>query len=139
MFEALRAFCFLVPASILHELAEPQPNINPVKVEHPAYYCNSYQDQSPVVADRSAPVDAMVVSATYCEYAAHTHTHTHMYRINLFVCLPLLRRRLQAKYLLTRRAGGWANAWTTEQANTDIKTSAKIYELTFTLHCHCHR
>ncbi|XP_017782274.1 PREDICTED: nuclear factor 1 X-type [Nicrophorus vespilloides] len=55
----------LSKSSILHELTEPQPNINSVKVEHPAYYCNSYQDQGSVVSDRSAPVDAMVVSGAY--------------------------------------------------------------------------
>lgn len=54
-------------ASILHELADPQPNMNNVKLEHPAYYCNNYPEQGPVVGDRSSSVDAMVVSATYCE------------------------------------------------------------------------
>lgn len=55
-------------ASILHELSDPQPSINSVKVEHPAYYCNSYADQGSVVGDRSGSVDAMVVSAAYCKY-----------------------------------------------------------------------
>ncbi|KAJ8936481.1 hypothetical protein NQ314_012344 [Rhamnusium bicolor] len=55
--------CFL--ASILHELSDPQPNMNSVKLEHPAFYCNNYPEQGPVVADRSSSVDAMVVSATY--------------------------------------------------------------------------
>lgn len=55
----------LSKSSIMQEVSEPQPNINSVKLEHPAYYCNSYQDQGSVVADRSAPVDAMVVSAAY--------------------------------------------------------------------------
>lgn len=50
-------------ASILHELSDPQPTINNVKVEHPAYYCNSYSDQG--ITDRSTSVDAMVVSAAY--------------------------------------------------------------------------
>ncbi|XP_060515791.1 nuclear factor 1 C-type isoform X2 [Cylas formicarius] len=54
----------LSKSSILHELSEPQPNMNNVKLEHPAYYCNNYE-QGPVVADRSSSVDAMVVSATY--------------------------------------------------------------------------
>ncbi|XP_076262001.1 nuclear factor I isoform X2 [Rhynchophorus ferrugineus] len=54
----------LSKSSILHELSDPQPNMNSVKLEHPAYYCNSYTDQ-PVVGDRSSSVDAMVVSATY--------------------------------------------------------------------------
>ncbi|KAK4871717.1 hypothetical protein RN001_015841 [Aquatica leii] len=44
---------------------EPQPSINSVKVEHPAYYCNSYSDQGSVVGDRSSSVDAIVVSASY--------------------------------------------------------------------------
>lgn len=55
-------------ASILQELSEPQPIINSVKVEHPTYYCNNYADQGSVVADRSTSVDAMVVSAAYCEF-----------------------------------------------------------------------
>lgn len=42
--------------------------MNSVKVEHPAYYCNSYPDQGPTVADRSASVDSMVVSAAYCKF-----------------------------------------------------------------------
>ncbi|XP_066158643.1 nuclear factor 1 B-type isoform X3 [Euwallacea fornicatus] len=52
-------------ASILHELSESQPNMNNVKLEHPAYYCNSYPEQSVVPAERSSSVDAMVVSGTY--------------------------------------------------------------------------
>ncbi|XP_066255240.1 nuclear factor 1 B-type isoform X1 [Euwallacea similis] len=51
--------------SILHELSESQPNMNNVKLEHPAYYCNSYPEQSVVPAERSSSVDAMVVSGTY--------------------------------------------------------------------------
>nr|XP_023011812.1 nuclear factor 1 C-type isoform X2 [Leptinotarsa decemlineata] len=54
----------LSKSSILHELSDTQPNMNNVKIEHPAFYCNSYSDQGPV-ADRSSSVDAMVVSATY--------------------------------------------------------------------------
>lgn len=42
--------------------------MNNVKLEHPAYYCNSYPEQSVVPVERSSSVDAMVVSATYCEY-----------------------------------------------------------------------
>ncbi|XP_045481533.1 nuclear factor 1 B-type isoform X4 [Harmonia axyridis] len=50
-------------ASILHELSDPQPNVNSVKLEHPSYYSNNY-NEGPVV-DRSTSVDAMVVSAAY--------------------------------------------------------------------------
>lgn len=57
---------FYVSASILHELNEPQPQMNSVKVEHPGYY---YPEQSPSVGDRNtATVDAMVVSAAYCKF-----------------------------------------------------------------------
>ncbi|XP_008199072.1 nuclear factor 1 B-type isoform X4 [Tribolium castaneum] len=52
-------------ASILHELSDPQPTMNSVKLEHPAYYCNNYSEQGPVVSDRTSSVDAMVVSAAY--------------------------------------------------------------------------
>nr|XP_022914981.1 nuclear factor 1 X-type isoform X2 [Onthophagus taurus] len=55
----------LSKSSILHELTDPQPTINSVKVEHPAYYCNSYAEQGPVVGDRAGSVDPMVVSAAY--------------------------------------------------------------------------
>ncbi|KAF2903492.1 hypothetical protein ILUMI_02682 [Ignelater luminosus] len=55
----------LSKSSILQEMSEPQPTINSVKVEHPAYYCNSYPDQTAVVGDRSSSVDVMVVSAAY--------------------------------------------------------------------------
>lgn len=55
----------LSKSSILHELSEPQPNMNNVKLEHPAYYCNNYPEQGTVVADRTSSVDTMVVSATY--------------------------------------------------------------------------
>ncbi|XP_018565766.1 nuclear factor 1 X-type isoform X2 [Anoplophora glabripennis] len=55
----------LSKSSILHELSDPQPNMNSVKLEHPAFYCNNYPEQGPVVGDRSSSVDAMVVSATY--------------------------------------------------------------------------
>ncbi|CAH1153630.1 unnamed protein product [Phaedon cochleariae] len=55
----------LSKSSILHELSDTQPNMNNVKIEHPAFYCNSYADQGPVVADRSSSVEAMVVSAAY--------------------------------------------------------------------------
>lgn len=54
----------LSKSSILHELSDPQPNMNSVKLEHPAYYCNNYPEQ-PVVPDRSSSVDTMVVSNTY--------------------------------------------------------------------------
>lgn len=74
----------IVSASIMQEVSEPQPNINSVKLEHPAYYCNSYQDQGSVVADRSAPVDAMVVSAAYCEYTLYTGAAPHMQANILF-------------------------------------------------------
>ncbi|XP_044764956.1 nuclear factor 1 C-type isoform X4 [Coccinella septempunctata] len=50
-------------ASILHELSDPQPNVNSVKLEHPSYYSNNYSE-GPVV-DRPTSVDAMVVSAAY--------------------------------------------------------------------------
>ncbi|CAH1955603.1 unnamed protein product [Acanthoscelides obtectus] len=55
----------LSKSSILHELSDPQPNMNNVKLEHPAFYCNSYSEQGPVIVDRSSSVDTMVVSATY--------------------------------------------------------------------------
>nr|CAH7761097.1 unnamed protein product [Callosobruchus chinensis] len=55
----------LSKSSILHELADPQPNMNNVKLEHPAFYCNNYSEQGPVIVDRSSSVDTMVVSATY--------------------------------------------------------------------------
>lgn len=61
--------CSLITASILHELPDTQQTMNSVKVEHPAYYCNSYGGPEPVAAvgsDRSSSVDAMVVSAAYC-------------------------------------------------------------------------
>lgn len=54
-------------ASILQEISDPQPTINSVKVEHPAYYCNSYSDQGTIISDRTTSVDAMVVSAAYCK------------------------------------------------------------------------
>ncbi|KRT81023.1 hypothetical protein AMK59_5807 [Oryctes borbonicus] len=60
----------LSKSSILHELSDPQPPINNVKVEHPAYYCNSYSDQG--ITDRSASVDAMVVSAAYGTISQNT-------------------------------------------------------------------
>ncbi|KAK9723135.1 MH1 domain [Popillia japonica] len=60
----------LSKSSILHELSDPQPVINNVKVEHPAYYCNSYSDQG--ITDRSASVDAMVVSAAYSTIPQNT-------------------------------------------------------------------
>lgn len=57
---------FPFSASILHELNEPQPQMNSVKVEHPGYY---YPEQTPSVGDRTAAtVDAMVVSAAYCKF-----------------------------------------------------------------------
>ncbi|XP_068916136.1 nuclear factor 1 B-type isoform X7 [Tenebrio molitor] len=55
----------LSKSSILHELSDPQPTMNSVKLEHPAYYCNNYSEQGSVVADRTTSVDAMVVSAAY--------------------------------------------------------------------------
>lgn len=64
----INAKFILILASILHELSDSQPNMNNVKLEHPAYYCNSYPDQSVVPAERSSSVDPMVVSAAYCEY-----------------------------------------------------------------------
>ncbi|XP_044764952.1 nuclear factor 1 C-type isoform X1 [Coccinella septempunctata] len=53
----------LSKSSILHELSDPQPNVNSVKLEHPSYYSNNYSE-GPVV-DRPTSVDAMVVSAAY--------------------------------------------------------------------------
>ncbi|CAG9855351.1 unnamed protein product [Phyllotreta striolata] len=55
----------LSKSSILQELSENHPNMNSVKLEHPPFYCNSYQESGPVVVDRSSSVDSMVVSATY--------------------------------------------------------------------------
>nr|CAI5827646.1 unnamed protein product [Callosobruchus analis] len=43
----------LSKSSILHELADPQPNMNNVKLEHPAFYCNNYSEQGPVIVDSS--------------------------------------------------------------------------------------
>ncbi|CAH0562206.1 unnamed protein product [Brassicogethes aeneus] len=55
----------LSKSSILHELSDPQPNMNSVKLEHPAYYCNNYAEQGAVIDNRSSSVEAMVASATY--------------------------------------------------------------------------
>ncbi|XP_019872372.1 nuclear factor 1 C-type isoform X3 [Aethina tumida] len=55
----------LSKSSILHELSDSQPNMNNVKLEQPAYYCNNYSEQGHVIDNRSTSVDTMVVSATY--------------------------------------------------------------------------
>ncbi|XP_050314296.1 nuclear factor 1 X-type isoform X3 [Anthonomus grandis grandis] len=55
----------LSKSSILHEISDSQPNMSNVKLEHPAYYCNSYTEQAVVSSERSSSVDAMVVSGTY--------------------------------------------------------------------------